>query len=163
MIDKFNTALEAKIGARNNVNRLANELSPAIFEALKPFVGTKCFNQGTAISQKLRNALPTLPNTVEASAYYSTGHGYSLVVVFKTSTMYPDRTGEHCVASYAEETVYLADIDGLTIKSLYDFTQRRTNYTADEVKAARAELKAAQSAVSTAQSKLYNFGEHDNF
>lgn len=164
MINKFNTALEAKVGARNQVNALAIQLSPAIFEALKPFVGVKCFNQGNAISEKLRKALPVLPNTVEASAYYTTGHGYSLTVVFKTSTMYPDRTGQHCLASYAEETVYLADIDqrGLTISKLYEQATRRTDYSADEVKAARAELKLAKDAVSRAQSKLYNFGEHDN-
>lgn len=163
MINKYPTALEAKVGARNEANEMANRLSGAIFEALKPFVGTKAFNQGTAISQKLRKCLPELPNTVEASAHYSTGHGYSLVVVWKTSTMYPDRTGNHCCACYAEETVYLADIDGLTMKKLYDFQPRRTNYTAAEVIAARAELKLAKDAVSVAQSKLYHFGEHDNF
>jgi hypothetical protein len=161
MINKYPTALEAKVGARNEANAMANRLSGAIFDAIRPFVGTKAFIQGTAISQKLRKVLPELPNTVEASAHYSTGHGYSFVVSFKTSTMYPDRTGEHCLASYAEETVYLADIDGFTMKRLYDFTPRRTDYTADEVKAARAELKLAKDAVSVAQNKIYHFGEHD--
>jgi hypothetical protein len=163
MINKYTTALEAKIGARNEVNDLANKLSPAIFEAIRPLVGTKVFNAGAVISQKLRKCLPELPNTVEASAYYSTGHGYSFVVVFKTSTMYPDRTGDHYCASYAEDTVYLANIDGLTVSKLYDFQPRRTDYTAAEVIAARAELKLAKNAVSAAQSKLYHFGEHDNF
>ena len=163
MINKFNTALEAKVAARNQVNALANQLSPSILEALKPFIGTKCFNLGAAMSQKLRKALPELPNTVEASAYYTTGHGYSLAVVFKTSTMYPGRFGDHCVASYAEETVYLVDIELKSMaRKLYDFEPRRTDYTANEVLAARAELKTAKDAVSRAQSKLYHFGEHDN-
>lgn len=162
MIQAFATALEAKVAARNQVNELANRLSPAIFEALKPFIGTKCFNQGAAISQKLRKALPELPNTVEASARYTTGHGYDLSVIFKTSTMYPDRWGQHHCASYAEETVYLVEIQGTIAEKLYEFQRRRTDFTADEVKTARAELKEAQGAVSRAQSKLYLFGEHDN-
>ena len=166
MIEKYNTALEAKVAARNAVNALANQLSPAIFDALRPLVGVKCFNQGQTISEKLRKVLPPLHNEVKASACYTTGHGYSLSVMFKTSTMYPDRIcGEHCCASYAEETVYLADIDrqGLTIAKLYDQFTRRTDYTVDEVKQARADLKAAQSLVSQAQSRLNHFGEHDNF
>lgn len=160
-MNKFNTALEAKVAARNQVNALANQLSPAIFEALKPFVGTKCFNQGAAISKKLREALPELPNTIEASGSYTTGHGYSLVVIFKSATY--STHNEYDRSEYAEETVYLADIgrNDWTMPKLYDFTPRRVNFTVDEVKTARAELKAAQNLVSAAQSKLCLFGEYD--
>ena len=166
MTQTFKTPTEAKVAGRNLVNALANQLSPAIFEALKPYVGVKCFNQGQVISERLRKVLPTLPNTVEASASYSTGHGYSLTVTFRVTTMHPDRlTGEHCNAIYSEEPVYLADIDrqGLTIEKLYEQHVRRTDFTVDEVKQARADLRAAQSLVSQAQSRLVNLGEHDNF
>lgn len=156
------TQLAAKVAARNNVNRLALEMVPRMVDALKPLVGKVVLNQGAVISAKLYKALPEREHSPQRSWYYS-GSKYSLTVCFKTCEQYAGRyAGDYCCACYAEQWATLAEIENHAIKALVNGQTFRTDYTVEEILAARKEVEAAQAALDAAESKLCGFGKFDN-
>jgi hypothetical protein len=163
MMKIHKTQLEAKVSARNTVNRLALEKLPAMIEALKPFVGKKIMNQGAVISAKLKSALPATDNTPGFQSWYE-ATSYSLRLNCKVGELSPGRFGDNMVATYAEQSFTIGEIedDGCTLKSVVNGQVARADYTVEEVLTARAEFKAAEAAKAAAEAKLYGFGKHDN-
>lgn len=148
-----NTALSAKVRARNGANTLALRLAPAIFAAMQPFIGQNIYTVQGEFTQKFRKALPALP-----PLSYWRGGGYSLSVIFRTCEN--TERGAH----YGEASVYVADIKDGVLASFYSFAPEnfRTDYTPEAITAARETVRAARAALSTAESALNGFGEHDN-
>ena len=159
---QYNTHLEAKVAARNQVNRDALSFYPAAIKALRPFAGQKILNQGNVKSANLVAALPKFSNTPDLSVYFeSNGWGISMNV--KVCVSFPNARDEYCSACYAEQSVYLGDVEKFVLtKLLPPPTGLRTDYTVEEIIQARKELTAAQDASRHAEYKLCYFGEHDN-
>ncbi len=163
-MNTYTNHLEAKVGERNNVNRLAMALLPDILDALRPLVGTKVLNQGAVISQKLRNALPKFSDTQDLSVYYSASR-YSFTVTFKTTGHFPSSWSDTHIACYAECSLHLGYIgqNSFILEKLREAEPNlRTDYTVEEIVQARKELSAAMDAKHAAERKLCYFGEHDN-
>jgi hypothetical protein len=149
-MDKYLTALEAKVAALNHANALIMVLQSDVLKTLVPFVGQKVFNQGNTLSAKVRSALPNLGSNSEVQGWYQTSN-YSLTLHVKVCARYAGRDGQYHSCVYQEAYAHLGEIDGHTLKSIGTLGEFRTNYTVEEVKAAREELTAAQRAVSEAQ------------
>lgn len=156
---KFESILDAKIGAKNWVNTIALANIPMMLEALKPFIGKRATNQSGAISENVKKHLPQDPNTPDCSWWYS-GSDYSISVRFKTCVTYAGTRGDY-YAKYAETVVTLAEVHDHAITKLITDHKLRTDYSAKEVLDARDELRAAKSAVARAQCNLEDFGEFD--
>lgn len=157
----YATRLEAKVAARNQVNALALEMAPKMIEALRPFVGQKILNQGDVLSAKVKAALPSGEYTPERHFWY-TANKYALWANFKTCTSSPGHYGDHHVASYAETSFLIGEMDGHTLKAVKNGQTARTDFTVEEIQKAREAFKAAQAALDSAQSALSGFGEYDN-
>ena len=159
---QYKTHLEAKVGARNQVNRDALSFYPAAIETLRPFIGQKVLNQGHVKSMKLVAALPKFSNTPNLSVYYS-ANAYSITLEMKVCVSYENRYGEQGFACYAEQSIFLGEIDHHILTKLSPPpTGLRTDYTVEEIIQARKELTAARDASRHAEYKLCYFGEHDN-
>lgn len=163
----YDTALDAKIAARNEVNALANASFPDAVTALQPFVGQKVCKADGSLLEKVKKALPpTLSaNGSEAHTWYSTGHGYSLVLNVKTCTCSKARnatpTNDYQIANYAESTLYLGDLQNGVLTKLHNAPTYKTDYTADFVREARKEVEQADKAKREAESKIHHFGMYD--
>ena len=159
---QYKTSLEAKVGARNQVNRAAQSFYPAAIEALRPFIGQKVLNQGHVKSAKLVAALPKFSDTPAISVYFKTG-AYGISMEVKVCVSYENRSGEQGSACYAEQSIFLGEIYNHTLTKLSPApTGLRTDYTVEEIVQARKELTAARNAMHHAEHKVCHFGEHDN-
>ena len=159
---QYKTHLEAKVGARNQVNRDALSFYPAAIDALRPFLGRKVLNQGHVKSAKLVADLPKFSNTPVLSVYYS-ANSYGITLEVKVCVSYEDRFGQQGSACYAEQSIFLGEIDHhILTKFSPPVTGLRTDYTVEEIVQARKELKAARDAMHHAEHKVCHFGEHDN-
>ena len=159
----YDNALSAKIAARNEVNLLANQSFANAIEALKPFVGQKVCKVDGSLLEKVKKALPPTmsANGSEAHSWYSTGHGYSLVLNVKTCKSARTK-GDYQIAHYAEAQVYLANLRNGVLESVYENAPTfRTDYTEDFVRAARLEVESADKAKREAESKIHYFGLYD--
>lgn len=158
----YDNPLAAKVAARNEVNALANaSFAPAI-EALQPFVGQKVCKVDGSLLEKVKKALPPAihANDAEVHTWYSTGHGYSLVLNVKTCTS-ARTNGNYQIAHYAETDLYLGHLQDGVLTGLYDAPSYRTDYSEEFVREARLEAERAKKAASEAESKIHYFGLYD--
>ena len=159
----YETALSAKIAARNEVNTLANTSFPDAVAALQPFVGQKVCKVDGSLLAKVEKALPPAlhANGNEAHTWYSTGHGYSLVLNVETCTSAKGKTNDYQIAQYAESTVYLGHLQNGVLTGLCDAPSLKTDYSEDFVREARLEVEKADKAKREAESKIHYFGLYD--
>lgn len=154
--------LEAKVKARNRVHEELLKRTPAILEALAPFVGQKVQNATGLICEKVKKVLPELPNSVAVSAWVNASK-YSVRVEFKTC----EGINGGCGCCYAEQSFTLGELesDSGVLKSVSDNPapeHYRTNYNTHEIETLRTELEAAENAKRFVESKLNYFGKYDN-
>lgn len=163
----YETTLAAKVAARNEVNRLANAAFPDAAKALEPFVGQKVCKVDGSLLEKVNKALPPTmsANGSEAHSWYSTGHGYNLVLNVKTCKCSKARnatpTNDYQIANYAESTVYLGHLQNGILTGLYDAPSYKTNYSESFVHEARQEVEQADKVKREAESKIHYFGLYD--
>ena len=149
--------LQAKIQARNTANKLANDVFPAIVESLRPFVGQKICNVDGTLLQKVRDAIPKAPNNhPNLHSFYTTGHGYYLLLNIKVCVVLNQQT------HYADVDLYVAKVSNGVLESFYDAQNFRSDYTEMEILEARNEVTNARKTLRNAESKIFFFGEHDN-
>lgn len=154
-------ALAAKVAARNEVNAFANASFQTASDALKPFVNQKVCKVDGSLLEKVKRALPVLDGGHFPQTWYSTGHGYNLVLNVKTCVSAKGKTSDYQLAHYAESTVYLGHLDNGVLTGLYDAPRYQTDYTEDFVRAARLEVEQADKAKREAESKIHYFGMYD--
>ena len=160
---QYKTSLEAKVGARNQVNRAAQSFYPAAIEALRPFIGQKVLNQGHVKSAKLVAALSKFPNTPALYIHYS-ANAYGISMEVKVCVSFENCFGGHGSACYAEQSVFLGKIENHVLTKLLPApTELRTDYTVEEIIQYRNELAEARKAMHRAEHKICHFGEHDNY
>lgn len=153
------TVLEAKVAARNLINRKTNELAPLFIEAVKPFLGKQVLLQNGALRESFKKSLPDIKDK-ELHLLVRSSSGYSLLLDLKVCETVDK--GHYHGAIYADELVYLGELNNGILTRLHDFAPRRTDYTVEEVQAAREAFRVADKARDEAQSKLNLWGQHDN-
>ena len=156
MSEIYNSALDAKVAARNQVNLLANACFPEAIRALEPFLGQKVCKVDGSLLEKVKRALPDLKD-----GWYSASR-YSLVLNLKVHACAKGKTSDYQSAHYADATVYLADLTSGILTRLYDTPDYKTDYSADFVRQAREEVRQAEALKSKAESKIHHFGMYDN-
>lgn len=154
----YNTGLDAKVAARNEVNIVAMALYDKLRPIFEPYLGKKVENADGTLVAKLREKVKEVSDQFSGHPYFYRGNSrYS--IYFTVKSCKSDQ--KHC--SYMEESVYICEIstDGIMTK-IMEPCKRVTNYTAAEIEAIRLEITEAQRVLSNAQSRLGYFGTHDN-
>jgi hypothetical protein len=159
-----NTRLQAKVEARNLANAAALEYGPRIIAALAPFLGQSVLLQTGGKTAKLQKALDALnlPDSCPVNG--------QLQVIIRAERYWFRAEFRTCVGHdkgcvYETQTVNLGDIDGKTLTKLAEpptSAYCRTNYSAEEIAAARAAVKSVRDELHQAERRLCGFGEHDN-
>lgn len=150
--------LRAKIKARNEVHRLANEVGPILRKVLEPWIGKKVVIGGPALAAKVKADLEKAlaawkPNGVH---YWLPLPAYNIHLSLNVTA---SDGGEHISA---DENVYLGELEGQTLKELCRHYPQRTDHNEAEVLAWREELKELESRKGTLISKLNHFGIYDH-
>ena len=156
------TRLQAKVEARNLVNAAALEHGPCIIAALAPFIGQPVKNLSGEKTAKLVKALVALGlpdsmlNTVQVIVRVDSSW-------FRAEFQSRVSTADH--TAYGRQTVPLGDLFGRTLTKLAPpptASYCRTDYTAEEILAARRKVEVAREALRDVECGLCGFGEHDN-
>lgn len=162
-----NTRLEAKVAARNHVNKLAMDLDKKMMEVLKPFVGKKIALACGGLSAKFKAALPKEPEDFckGGEAWFFRASRYCFSVQCRTIETSKGREADYTLACYAEKDFNLGDLDsktGVLVKLNESPLVCRTDYSVGEVRELRKQVFASRSAMHAAEYALAGFGEHDN-
>lgn len=170
MIPRHATVLDAKIAARNRVNKLAIATIPTMIAALQPFIGKKVLNVGPALCQRLKDALPKDNcggKGASADQWYYSPSSNSLYACFSVSecaaAMKPDKWRSYPTDTWEQATTsaLIAEFkDGVLIKAGCGQTWR-TDYNREEVERDRAAYDTAKKAADEAESRLEHFGTWD--
>lgn len=164
----MSAALEAKVAAVNLANQVAVELFPKLKAALEPFVGSQVYKADGDLMKKVESALPELPRrdlvlngSNAANVHVFRGRSdYSLYWTVKTSCNYPSgNSGAR--ATYHEVSVYVGNVRGQILESLYESFTPEPKYTVEGVQAARVAYAEAKKKADAAKSALGPFGEYD--
>jgi len=149
--------LEARIEARNTVNRLAMEVYDALLPVVAPYVGKKIKNADGSLVAKLKNEVDNVWAPFRAkNQVYQGSFGYSLSFVAKVCIQSDGR------AYYDEMSVYLGELDGAILSKVCEPYQRKTDYKAEDIALAREEVSRARKVLQAAEIGLQGFGEYDN-
>ena len=156
----YNTALEAKVAARNAANAEVNRLAPLAIAAFAPLVGKKVMKVG-GLMAKYASLAPVSsdPQNRNPFVYREFSH-YGLRFTVKTLAMSASKYGTN--ANYAEPTFQVGRLSNDVLMGVDEFKPLRTDYTAAEVLADRKVYAAAKDAADEARGKLFYFGEYDN-
>lgn len=154
-------ALSQQVEARNRLNAKANELAPLLQEVLKPCIGSKVIkvtpyrNWTKKVAEALDKVTSDLP-----SLYFDL-HGYRLIyniydynVYVDLDTTYRD-VGE--TVGYLKVEFRLCSLDGDRLSAVEPITERRTDYTVQELTEKRTKLFELEQEVSELKSELREF------
>jgi len=165
MKTKFHSnALAAKVAAVNSANAEAQRLFPILSAIFAPLVGCKVEKVDGSL---LASVAKLLPDPLSTFHVYRQSSRYSMAWIVKGSENYQtghDIGTQYGTAAYHEAVIYIGDLDGQTLKSLYgpeNITKLRTDYTAEQVAELRKVCSAAKQAARDAESALSHFGEYD--
>jgi hypothetical protein len=149
-------ALTQQVEARNRLNAKANELAPLLQEVLKPYIGSKIvkttpYKQWTKkVADELRKATEKLYE-----------HGYRLTYNIYEYSVYVDlgttyrNVGE--TVGYLKVEFCLCSLNGDHLSGVEPITERRSDYTVEEIASKRAELLVFEAQVSQLKSDLREF------
>jgi hypothetical protein len=154
-------ALPQQVEARNRLNAKANELAPLLQEVLKPYIGSKvikatpCRNWTKKVAEALDKVTPDLPSL------YSYLHGYRLTYNIYDYSVYVDldttyrNVGEG--VGYLKVEFCLCSLNGDHLSAVEPITERRTDYTVQELTEKRTKLLELEQQVSELKSELQEF------
>jgi hypothetical protein len=151
--------LAAFVLATKAAHKYANELHPLLYEAVKPFVGSKVLTADGSLTAKLKKALPEMPHSVAlrvSRLSHNSGFPHELAFVVKTCQLIPESEG--CL--YDEECVYVGNLsNGVLTDMCHPVTDRKCDYRLEEIEAQQAEVKRLKKLYEEAKSNLYPFPE----
>jgi hypothetical protein len=164
--------LEARIKARNRVNKRANELQPELVEIFRPYVGKKVTTQHGLV-HKLKPVIDKLRDR-ERGGEFSNGKGFDLwrryggsyAIDYEIKCSEPirgsEREGGGCTVTYAEATVRVGLLEGDTLKSLSEEPPNyKSDYTEEEIREKRALADKLREEARRAETDLCPFGWFD--
>lgn len=151
-------ALAAKVKAVNKANAEAAKLLPKLVEIFRPLVGQQVLKAAGGLLLKVEKVLPEFPDTHGLMVYRHSSN-YNLAWTVKTCENIEGTHG--CL--YHEVTIYVGNLNGCVLTDL-NTTQMelRTDYTVEEIEAARKKYEEVRRIADEARSALYPFGEHDS-
>lgn len=156
--------LEAQVAAWNKVNARANELAVTLADAFRPLLGKKIIVNGGGLMEKYKHLCPPRQNAISevgVDACHS-NNLFSLHWHVKASERYFNARGD-TFTCYAETSVSVGRIaDHILTEVETPCTDRRTDYTADEVRRLREEVEAAEKAFHQAENALSPFTRYDH-
>lgn len=162
--------LEASVFATNEAHKEARKLYELLVPIFRPLVGTKILKADNSFTQKVEKLIPKFPY---GSALRITLHNYrtySLAWDVKCSAeyqeeyydRYDDKMTVREVTLYRDCTVYIGKMESGVLKEICPPSEyHRTDYTVEEVLAARKKFKEAEEVYNAAKSALGLFGEYD--
>lgn len=149
----------AKVKAQNRVNAFVNAAVPALLETFRPFIGCKILLQsGDKFCVSVRNHIAATVEKLNETA----GIRWRLDIGRYSVQLKADASEQgDGVTYYQEQTHYLLDITGDTLKGLYDSPQHKaehkTDYTVEWVEAQKKEIALAEGKVSSLKSSVSSF------
>lgn len=159
------TKLQMRVDGRNTVNRIGNEIFPALVEAFRPYLGENIRKQSGGLFAKIEKQIKEVeaqfPTHPSLHMICMNGLEYSLSYMVKCCETFCKDGKDYGEAIYSDTTVYIANLSNGVITSLYDPPEFKTDYDADTIIEARKTFKAAEEALSEARSALHPFGEND--
>jgi len=162
MVDKRRATLDARVKATNMINAWANKVGPILLERFRPLVGVKLLKVDGSFLEKYKH-LCEIPLPDKMHRYHRDNSGYWLS--FNLDVCVSVEGYEGCI--YEKNHVHIGNFDGQTLKDVRNAPLAsetlRTNYTAEEVIALRAEFDRCKKIAQQAESALYPFGEYDRF
>lgn len=156
--------LVARVESVNRCHAVANAIWPQLVAALEPFVGKPVETKDGPLRANVQKVIDALelpdgkydPETNCSIQVYRHAAMYNLAWTVKSCV------NDNGRAYYHEATLYVADLDGCSLKGFcHKHGDWRTDYTVDAVVAARKAYALAKEAASTAYSALHPFGEYD--
>lgn len=157
--------LAAAIQSQNEVNRLVNEFTPKLREAMRPFVGKKIFNADGSKTKKVAEVLKKVLPDVTPGFQHSLYSGGALGYHFYVSTFYAYPGETHGSSIQKSAFLYIGELErnSNALKEISSVESNlKTDWTAEEISNLRKELSAAKDVVHKIQSKMHLFGEYDN-
>lgn len=151
-----NLALAKQVDARNQLNAKANELAPRLQELLKPYLHTKVI-KATPYQTWTKKVSQELSKQTEKLHEF----GYRLTYTFLQYSVYADldmtytTAGEIC--HYLKVEFRLCSLNGDHLSAVEPITERRTDYTVEEVSEKRAQLVELEGQVNKLKSELREF------
>lgn len=172
-----NSQLGSKVFARNRCNTLVKDYVTKAVALFTPLMGKKIVKKTTnGFNDKVKNEIAAvfgelpcngaLHVRIYADSFWG---GYNLKVTVTLTEQYddPNKAGRNQGYEDASSTIYFGECDTEGVLTKFSDNMHldsyRTDYTVDEVKAARKELADAQKLVDAAKSKLNYFGEHERY
>lgn len=154
-------ALAQQVEARNRLNAKANELAPLLQEVLKPYIGSKVIKVTPYRdwTKKVAEALDKV--TSDLPSFYSDLHGYRLTYYIHDYNVYVEldttyrNVGE--AVGYLKVEFRLCSLDGDHLSAVEPITERRTDYTVEELTEKRTKLFELEQQVSELKSELREF------
>lgn len=152
--------LPAAIDATNEANRRAMDLQIRLLAFFTPWVGKKVEKADGTLLQKVQTGLKEyigeLPCTPSVHVYRSSS-AYSMDWTVKVSKSYGEGMGGG--TTYATATVHVGELQGDTLVKLGSPITLRTDYTLENVRAARKKAADLKKAYEDARSECHPFGE----
>ena len=163
----FNTALEAKVDARNRLSAAINNVLPLFIANFTPLVGQKIM-KAAGILEKYKGLVPKVSEATGDTPGVSllpTSSNYNFSFRIKTESWYNHRNPANgpCI-HYEEDIIYVGgfqDNGGLVLSDMYKFEPRKTDYSAADVLAKRAAANLAEAQFRSAESACFPFGRDD--
>jgi hypothetical protein len=151
-----NRALAQQVDARNRLNAKANELAPLLQEVLKPCIGSKVIKVTPYRSwtKKVADELRKSTEELHECGYRLTYNIYEYNVFATVDTTYRN-VGE--TVGYLEVEFCLCSLTGDRLSAVDPITERRTDYTMEEVAEKRAKLLELEKQVNGLKSELREF------
>lgn len=147
-------ALRCRVAAVNRGNAYAQELYDRMTTVFTPFVGQQILKKEGGLMAKVEKALGQLPHGGGLMVYRYNSQ-YSLVYVVKTDVC------EDGHAYYAETSVYIGELENGKLTKMTPYSERRSDYTVDEITRLRKVYEEAKKAAEDAKGALHPFGEYD--
>ena len=148
--------LELRVAAVNAAHAYANELYTKLAPIFEQFVNQKVKKADGDLLEKIKKLLPVFPSDSHVHVQRNSSV-YSLSWSVRVTTW---NNGN--VHKSHEATAYIADLSNGILTRIYNAPELRTNYSVEQVQAAREAYEVAKKAADQAQSDLFPFGEWDH-
>jgi len=153
MQTKQRTNTEAMVDCVNRINTAANEIELDLRETFAPLVGKQVFRNDNTFMKKYEHLKPSV-NTRNAQIWHHKSD-YELCFQVKGS-----ENGKH--GNYHSTHISIGKVvHGVLVEIHTDKSDRRTDWTVEEVEAARIAIHEAEEELNKAKRSLGPFELHD--
>jgi hypothetical protein len=153
MSDYRKNLLDARVAARNQAHSIANELQAKLIDAARPFIGKKIINADGTLAKSFESKLPPLPFGNGIRCYHDR---YQTLLEFFLDVCKHVVGDSGCV--YEKTSISVGILDGGILVSVREPEPKRTDWTADEIIAARQTAENLRRQAQDAENACGPFG-----